>query len=115
MEHTLRMSKYYQYTVANIDCILHAISGQKLFYGCLIKFIYFRISISEELVGPYAENSLINNAEHLHLGLLKGPETLVVLNNVLYTGIHGGDVVRIVDTNIQPVTKFGVDCGKQCV
>lgn len=78
----------------------------------MIQLIYFRISTSEELVGPYAENSLINNAEHLHSGLLKGPETLVVLNNILYTGIHGGDVVRVADKDILPVTKFGADCGK---
>ncbi|XP_049776721.1 adipocyte plasma membrane-associated protein Hemomucin-like [Schistocerca cancellata] len=61
--------------------------------------------------GPLQLNDRLNNAEHLFVDLLKGPEAFAVHNGEIYTGIHGGEVVKIVNNSLVHVAKFGKPCG----
>ena len=62
--------------------------------------------------GPLALNSKLDNAERLFENMIKGPESLVYSDGTLYTGLHGGLVVKIVNNAIIPFVKFGKQCGK---
>ncbi|XP_063231195.1 adipocyte plasma membrane-associated protein Hemomucin-like isoform X2 [Bacillus rossius redtenbacheri] len=62
------------------------------------------------LEGPLAPNTRLDGAEHLFEGEIKGPESFAVLGGALYTGVHGGHVVKILPDRIVPVAKFGKDC-----
>ncbi|KAJ8873795.1 hypothetical protein PR048_024630 [Dryococelus australis] len=62
------------------------------------------------LEGSLASNTRLNNAEHLFEGEIKGPESFAVLKGVLYTGLHGGHVVKVLQDKIVPIAKFGRDC-----
>lgn len=64
------------------------------------------------LEGPLALNSKLNKAERLFENMIKGPESIVQLDGTLYTGLHGGLVVKIVDNALIPFVKFGKQCGK---
>lgn len=39
-----------------------------------------------------------------------GPEAFAAYKNELYTGIHGGDVVKLTGNHVTPVIKFGKPC-----
>ncbi|KAJ1529749.1 hypothetical protein ONE63_006499 [Megalurothrips usitatus] len=56
------------------------------------------------------EKSHLDKAERLFEGKLTGPEAFAVYNGQVYTGIHGGFVIRIVGDEFEPVVKFGKDC-----
>ncbi|CAG2053521.1 unnamed protein product [Timema podura] len=60
-----------------------------------------------ELKGALALNERLNNAEHLLKGEIKGPESFAVHKGSLYSGLHGGYIVKIVASKVIPVTKFG--------
>lgn len=57
-----------------------------------------------------ALNSNLNGAERLFENELKGPEAFAIYNGELYTGIHGGHIVKIKNNKIVPVLKFGKAC-----
>lgn len=63
------------------------------------------------MTGVLSLNNKLNNAEKLFEGQIKGPESLAIYNNELYTGLHGGYVVKIVNNKIVPVVKYGEKCG----
>ena len=65
------------------------------------------------LKGALAVNNKLDNAEHLFENEIKGPEGLAIYNNELYTTLHNGYVVKLVDGKLVPVIKFGDDCGKK--
>jgi hypothetical protein len=66
----------------------------------------------KKLTDDLALNERLNNAEILFQGHLKGPEAYASYNGELYTGIHGGFVVKVSDDKIIPIVKFGRECGK---
>jgi len=43
---------------------------------------------------------------------IKGPEALLYYNNTLYTSLHFGHVVKMVNNQLVPVVKFGKVCSK---
>lgn len=61
--------------------------------------------------GSLALNDRLNGAERLFEGEIRGPESLASYDGELYAGIHGGEVVKIVDNKLIPVAKFGKSCG----
>nr|CAD7407835.1 unnamed protein product [Timema poppensis] len=65
-----------------------------------------------ELKGVLALNERLNNAEHLFKGEVKGAESFAVHKGSLYSGLHGGYIVKIVANKVIPVTKFG---SSQCL
>uniref|UniRef100_A0A1B6C3Z5 Strictosidine synthase conserved region domain-containing protein n=1 Tax=Clastoptera arizonana TaxID=38151 RepID=A0A1B6C3Z5_9HEMI len=99
-----------------------AISGLKAIVGVLI-FISFVPSLPPNvkydsyvvkpilpLKGVLSINDKLNNVEQMFKNEMKGPEAFLVYNNELYTGIHGGFVVKIVNDKMVPVVKFGNKC-----
>lgn len=58
------------------------------------------------------ERKHLDNAERILEGKLTGPEAFAMYNGAVYTGIHGGWVVRIDEGELVPVVKFGQNCGK---
>jgi len=75
-----------------------------------VQFTEFRVTEPLPLEGSLSVNSLLNNAEHLHSGKLHGPEAFDDHKGILYTGIHGGEIVKLVDGKLVPVTKLGQPC-----
>ncbi|XP_066996419.2 adipocyte plasma membrane-associated protein Hemomucin [Anabrus simplex] len=75
-----------------------------------MSFTAFSVTPSLPLDGPLALNDKLNNAEHLFEGELKGPEAVVSYNGHLYTGVHGGHILKIEDGELVRVGKFGKDC-----
>lgn len=60
-------------------------------------------------VGP--KNRLIGG-ERLFEGKINAPESFDSYNGQLYTGVHGGYVLRIEEDRMVPIVKFGKKCGK---
>ncbi|KAJ9598455.1 hypothetical protein L9F63_010851, partial [Diploptera punctata] len=75
-----------------------------------VQFTEFKVSEPASLEGTLSVNTLLNNAEHLFSGKIHGPEAFVDFDGVLYSGIHGGEIVKFVDGKVIPVTKFGKSC-----
>ena len=67
------------------------------------------------LQGPLSPNGILDKATKLVDGGIVGAESIVVVNNVLYTGLEDGRVVRIEDTGkehqIITIAKLGNECG----
>lgn len=74
-------------------------------------YYVFRLPPTKKLEGPLALNTALNNAERLFENLLKGPESLVYHDGILYTGVHGGYILKISGNSITPFVKFGKPCG----
>lgn len=65
------------------------------------------------LAGKLAINNKLDDVEIWHKGDLHGPECILDYNGDLYTGLLGGDVVKLVGKDhIIPVVKFGKPCGE---
>lgn len=60
--------------------------------------------------GSLDSNNYLDKTERLFEGRLYGPEHLIVRNNEIFTGIHGGEIVKINGDHITHVTKFGKPC-----
>jgi hypothetical protein len=75
-----------------------------------VQFSEFRVTEPLPLEGSLSVNSLLNNAEQLYSGKVHGPEAFEDHKGVLYTGTHGGEIVKFVDGKIVPVAKFGQQC-----
>ena len=60
-------------------------------------------------VGP---KNRLNGIQKLFNGEIHAPESFDSYNGQLYTGIHGGYVIRIEEDRIVPIVKFGEKCGK---
>lgn len=87
-----------------------------LFIGIII--IIFTITVhsvtpKRPLTGPSALNEKLSGISKLFEDQIVGPEGLLYHNNTLYTTLHNGHVVKIVDNEIVPVVKFGKACDKK--
>lgn len=74
----------------------------------------YRVPTPLDLTGPLEVNNFLDKAERLFEGQVHGPETLLKRGNEIYTSIHGGEVIKIIDDHITHVAKFGKPCGKSC-
>jgi len=74
------------------------------------EFEKYQASTARPLEGVLAPNNLLDGTERLFEGKIHGPEHLLHYNGAIYTGIHGGELVKIVGNNIEHVTKFGKAC-----
>lgn len=74
-----------------------------------------RITQPRKLEGPLAPNGILDKATKLVDGEIAGAESIAIVNNVLYSGLDDGRVVRIEDTPKGPkiitVAKLGSACG----
>lgn len=75
-----------------------------------VSFSEYSIALPTKLTGKLASNDRLNEAELLHVGKIKGPESFDSYNGELYTGIHGGYIVKIDEKGFKPFVKFGEEC-----
>lgn len=54
----------------------------------------------------------MNGVQKLFEGEIHGPEDLNSYNGQLYTGVHGGYILRIEEDRTVPIVKFGEKCGE---
>lgn len=75
--------------------------------------IYFRITPAKPLDGKYTLNAYMNNADHLYVNKVRGAESFAEWNGELYSGVHGGDIVKLLPNGeVVSVAKIGKPCGK---
>jgi len=74
--------------------------------------IVHSVTPQRPLTGALALNEKLSGVSKLFEGQIVGPEGLLYHNNTLYTTLHYGHVIKIVDNEIVPVVKFGKVCGK---
>ncbi|KAL5237931.1 hypothetical protein ACI65C_005341 [Semiaphis heraclei] len=75
-----------------------------------VTFTEYSVTPQRPLTGPLALNEKLSGVSKLFEGQILGPEGLLYYNNTLYTTLHYGHVVKIVDNEIVPVAKFGKVC-----
>lgn len=85
-------------------------------YKCLLIFycsilIAYSIAPEKPLTGYLALNEKLCGVSKHYVNKLKGPEGLLNHNNTLYTSIHYGHVLKLIDGQTIPVVKFGKECG----
>ncbi|XP_068157571.1 adipocyte plasma membrane-associated protein Hemomucin [Drosophila tropicalis] len=68
------------------------------------------VSEPKELKGALEPNFHLDGAERLLEGRVYGPECLIARNNEIYTGIHGGEVIKLTANHVTHVTKIGQPC-----
>ncbi|KAH8288916.1 hypothetical protein KR054_012046 [Drosophila jambulina] len=65
-----------------------------------------------ELKGKLQTNTHLDGARHLWQDRVFGPECLIARDDGIYTGIHGGEVIRLHRKDfVETVTKIGQPCG----
>ncbi|XP_004533668.1 adipocyte plasma membrane-associated protein [Ceratitis capitata] len=70
----------------------------------------FHITPAKELKGALEPNQHLDGAERLLEGRVYGPECLIARKNEIYTGIHGGEVIKLTADHVTHITKFGQPC-----
>lgn len=66
-----------------------------------------------EFKGPLAVNKALDKVEYLLQNQIVGPESFEVREGSIYTGIIGGQLIKITGKKITPVAKFGKKCEGQ--
>ncbi|XP_017874286.1 PREDICTED: adipocyte plasma membrane-associated protein isoform X2 [Drosophila arizonae] len=72
----------------------------------------FVVAPPKELKGALESNFHLEGAERLLEGRIYGPECLVVRNNEIYTGLHGGEIIKLTSNHVTHVAKFGEPCAE---
>uniref|UniRef100_A0A2H8TTQ5 Adipocyte plasma membrane-associated protein n=1 Tax=Melanaphis sacchari TaxID=742174 RepID=A0A2H8TTQ5_9HEMI len=75
-----------------------------------VTFTKYSVTPQRPLTGPLALNDKLSGISKLFEDQIVGPEGLLYYNNTLYTTLHYGHVVKIVNDEIVPVVKFGKVC-----
>ncbi|KAH8306266.1 hypothetical protein KR018_005392 [Drosophila ironensis] len=73
-------------------------------------FKEYIVTPPKELKGALESNFHLEGAERLLEGRVYGPECLIARNNEIYTGIHGGEVIKLTSNHVTHVTKIGQPC-----
>ncbi|XP_065203660.1 adipocyte plasma membrane-associated protein Hemomucin-like isoform X2 [Planococcus citri] len=74
------------------------------------EFTAYELPPTKKLLGALSLNEKLDGAERLFENLIKGPESLAYDDGILYTGVHGGLVLKIIDDKLIPFVKFGKSC-----
>ena len=69
---------------------------------------YIKLPESPKFVGNLKENLLLQNAVYFAKGNVAGPETVLFVNNSMYTGLTNGQLVRVDDNgNAHKIVQIG--------
>jgi adipocyte plasma membrane-associated protein len=75
--------------------------------------LFHRVTKPRDLTGPLELNNWLDNGERLLEDRIYGPEHLLANSKgEIFTGIHGGEIIKINGDHITHVAKFGQPCGK---
>ncbi|ALC45573.1 Ssl2 [Drosophila busckii] len=72
----------------------------------------FTVAPPKELKGALEPNFHLEGAERLLENRIYGPETLLARNNEIYTGLHGGEIIKLTSNHVTHVAKFGQPCSE---
>lgn len=75
-------------------------------------YIFYSVTPERPLIGTLELNEKLSGISKLFENKIKGPEGLLYYNNTLYTTLHYGHVVKIENSEVTPVVKFGKVCGR---
>ncbi|XP_053945808.1 adipocyte plasma membrane-associated protein Hemomucin [Anastrepha ludens] len=70
----------------------------------------FHVAPAKDLKGALEPNLLLDGGERLLEGRVYGPECLIARKNEIYTGIHGGEVIKLTADHVTHVVKIGQPC-----
>ncbi|XP_036323266.1 adipocyte plasma membrane-associated protein [Rhagoletis pomonella] len=70
----------------------------------------FHVTPAKELKGALEPNQHLDGGERLLEGRVYGPECLIARKNEIYTGIHGGEVIKLTADHVTHVAKIGQPC-----
>lgn len=73
-------------------------------------FSAFTVTPAKELKGALESNYHLEGAERVLEGRVYGPEHLLARKNEIYTGIYGGEVIKLTSDHVTHVAKFGQPC-----
>lgn len=69
---------------------------------------YIKLPESPKFEGNLLKNNLLEKVEYIAKGKLRGPETIIFINDTLYTGLLNGQIVRVdEDGNVHKVVQGG--------
>ncbi|KYN29227.1 PREDICTED: adipocyte plasma membrane-associated protein-like [Trachymyrmex cornetzi] len=74
------------------------------------EFVEYSITPPRQLDPKVGPKNRLNGIQKLFNGEIHAPESFDSYNGQLYTGIHGGYVLRIEEDRIVPIVKFGEKC-----
>ncbi|XP_012055281.1 PREDICTED: adipocyte plasma membrane-associated protein-like [Atta cephalotes] len=74
------------------------------------EFVEYSITPPRQLDLKIGPKNRLNGIQKLFTGEIHAPESFDSYNGQLYTGIHGGYVLRIEEDRIVPIVKFGEKC-----
>jgi len=75
-----------------------------------VTFTKYSVTPQNPLTGPFSLNEKLSGIHKVFENQFKGPEAILYHNNTLYTSVHLGHVLKIVDNQIIPIVKFGKVC-----
>ncbi|XP_067617532.1 adipocyte plasma membrane-associated protein Hemomucin [Eurosta solidaginis] len=70
----------------------------------------FYVAPAKDLKGALELNHHLDGGERLLEGRVYGPECLIARKNEIYTGIHGGEVIKLTADHVTHVAKIGQPC-----
>ncbi|XP_011181078.2 adipocyte plasma membrane-associated protein Hemomucin [Zeugodacus cucurbitae] len=73
-------------------------------------FKEFHVAPAKDLKGALEPNQHLDGAERLLEGRVYGPECLIARKNEVYTGIHGGEIIKLTADHVTHVAKIGQPC-----
>ncbi|XP_050334729.1 adipocyte plasma membrane-associated protein Hemomucin [Bactrocera neohumeralis] len=73
-------------------------------------FKAFVVTPAKDLKGALEPNQHLDGAERLLEGRVYGPECLIARKNEVYTGIHGGEIIKLTADHVTHVAKIGQPC-----
>lgn len=76
-----------------------------------IEPVLYTVSFPKSFDGGLTINNRLSSAVKLFEEQLVRPESLAVLNNVIYTGVADGRIVKIENNKISTVARIGKKCG----
>lgn len=92
--------------------------GRRLFHCSFVyslativySYVVVRVSAPRPLEGKLSLNNKLDDVEFWHKGDFTGAECFADYDGELYTGINGGDVIKLTNGHVTPVAKFGKPC-----
>ncbi|EGI67195.1 PREDICTED: adipocyte plasma membrane-associated protein-like [Acromyrmex echinatior] len=74
------------------------------------EFVEYSINPPRQLDPKLGPKNRLNGIQKLFINEIHAPESLDSYNGQIYTGVHGGYVLRIEEDRVVPIVKFGEKC-----
>lgn len=99
----------------NLSARIASVSSAVFSSSLTLGLLHYSIVPPRDIDPKIGPKNRLTNAERLFEGKFTGPEAFAAYDGQLYTGVHGGYVLRIEEDDFVPIVKFGEKCGELCV